>query len=84
MHVEQWHTEGTSVNGGHFILAIWGPTVNATRKRSYYSGGSLIPLLQLPREDGLSVMWLAFDIQGNGITATIQLPGEVCLQSLCS
>lgn len=69
-----------SENGGHFILAIWGPTVNATRKQSYYTGGSLIPLLQLPRGDGLSVRWLVPDIQGNGTTATVQLPGEVCLQ----
>lgn len=72
------------MNGGRFTLAIWGPTVNATRKRSYYSGGSLIPLLQLPRGDGLSVMWLVPEFQGNGITATMQLPGEVYLQPLCS
>ena len=28
--------------------------------------------------------WLVPDIQGNGSTATVQLPGKVCLQPLCS
>ncbi|XP_032970306.1 protein FAM151A [Rhinolophus ferrumequinum] len=50
--------------------------MNATRKRSYYTGGSLIPLLQLPRGDGLSVMWLVPDIQGNGTAATVQFPDK--------
>lgn len=67
-----------SVNGGHFILTICGPTVNATRKQSYYTGGSLIPLLQLPGGDGLSVEWQVPDIQGNGTAAAVQLPGEAC------
>ncbi|XP_025862799.1 protein FAM151A [Vulpes vulpes] len=47
---------------------------NATRKRIYYTGGSLIPLLQAPGGDGLSVEWLVPDIQGNGRTATVSLP----------
>lgn len=68
-----------SVNGGRFTLAIWGPTANATRKRIYYTGGSLIPLLQPPGGDGLSVEWLVPDIQGNGKTAMVSLPGKVCL-----
>lgn len=41
------------MNGSHLTLAIWGPTVNATRKQMYYTGGSLIPLLQLFEGDGL-------------------------------
>ncbi|XP_057567869.1 protein FAM151A [Hippopotamus amphibius kiboko] len=48
--------------------------MNASRKQSYYTGGSLIPLLQLPGNQGLSVEWLDPDIQGNGSTATVQLP----------
>lgn len=68
------------MNGDHFILALWGPTVNTTRKRSYYTGGSLVPLLQLPRGDGLSVEWLVPEVQGKGRTATVQVPGKVCLQ----
>ncbi|XP_026914910.1 protein FAM151A [Acinonyx jubatus] len=47
---------------------------NATRKRIYYTGGSLIPLLQPPGGDGLSVEWLVPDIQGNGRTAMVSLP----------
>lgn len=66
------------MNDSHFILTIWGPTVNATRTRSYYTGGSLIPLLQLPGGDGLSVEWQIPDIRGNRTAATLQLPGEVC------
>lgn len=73
-----------SVNGGQCILTIWGPTANATRKRIYYTGGSLIPLLQPPGGDGLSVEWLVPDLQGNRRTATVSLPGKACLQPLCS
>ncbi|XP_029803647.1 protein FAM151A isoform X2 [Suricata suricatta] len=47
---------------------------NATRKRIYYTGGSLIPLLQPPGGDGLSVEWLLPDIQGNGKVVTVSLP----------
>ncbi|XP_032695690.1 protein FAM151A [Lontra canadensis] len=47
---------------------------NATRKRIYYTGGSLIPLLQPPGGDGLSVEWLVPDLQGNRRTATVSLP----------
>ncbi|XP_036301989.1 protein FAM151A [Pipistrellus kuhlii] len=50
--------------------------MNATRKGSYYSGGSLIPLLQPPGGDALRVEWRVPDIQGNGTAATVQLPGE--------
>lgn len=64
------------VNGRYFILAIRVLTVNATRKQNYYTGGSLIPLLQLPGADGLSVEWLMPDMQGNRKTATVRLPGE--------
>ncbi|XP_036206175.1 protein FAM151A [Myotis myotis] len=47
--------------------------MNATRKQSYYTGGSLIPLLQLPGGDALSVEWQVPDIRGN---ATVQLSGK--------
>ncbi|XP_027962738.1 protein FAM151A isoform X2 [Eumetopias jubatus] len=47
---------------------------NATRKRIYYTGGSLIPLLQPPGGHGLSVEWLVPDLQGNRRTATVSLP----------
>uniref|UniRef100_A0A452RD07 Protein FAM151A n=1 Tax=Ursus americanus TaxID=9643 RepID=A0A452RD07_URSAM len=46
---------------------------NATRKQIYYTGGSLIPLLQPPEGDGLSVEWLVPAFQGNR-TATVSLP----------
>uniref|UniRef100_A0A8B9W9V3 Protein FAM151A n=1 Tax=Bos mutus grunniens TaxID=30521 RepID=A0A8B9W9V3_BOSMU len=48
--------------------------MNTSRKPSYYTGGSLIPALQHPGDEGLSVEWLVPDIQGNGSTATVQLP----------
>ncbi|XP_033082154.1 protein FAM151A isoform X2 [Trachypithecus francoisi] len=48
--------------------------LNATRKPMYYTGGSLIPLLQLPGDDGLNVEWLVPDVQGSGKTATMILP----------
>ncbi|KAI5938201.1 protein FAM151A isoform X1 [Manis javanica] len=48
-------------------------TGNATRKQIYYTGGSLIPLVQQPGGDGLSVEWLIPDIQDNRGTGT-QLP----------
>ncbi|XP_055978188.1 protein FAM151A [Sorex fumeus] len=48
--------------------------LNTTRKRVYYTGGSLIPLLQAPGGDGLEVQWLLPDIQGN--PRTMQLPDE--------
>ncbi|KAM9106683.1 protein FAM151A [Megaptera novaeangliae] len=48
--------------------------MNTSRKQSYYTGGSLIPLLQLPGDEGLSVEWLVPDIQGNRSTATVRLP----------
>lgn len=67
-----------SLKGSRFIMTIWGPTVNATRKRSYYTGGSLIPLLQLPGGDALSVEWQVPDIRGNATAATVQLSGEGC------
>ncbi|XP_020952250.1 protein FAM151A [Sus scrofa] len=47
---------------------------NTSRKQSYYTGGSLVPLLQLPGEEGVSVEWLVPEIQGNGSTATVHLP----------
>ncbi|XP_023392571.1 protein FAM151A [Pteropus vampyrus] len=50
--------------------------MNATRKQNYYTGGSLIPLLQPPGADGLSVEWLMPDIQGNRKTATVRLPDK--------
>lgn len=71
------------MNGSHFLLTIWGFTGNATRKQIYYTGGSLIPLVQQPGGDGLSVEWLIPDIQDNRGTGT-QLPGKVCLQPPCS
>ncbi|XP_069336110.1 protein FAM151A [Eulemur rufifrons] len=47
---------------------------NTTRKRTYYTGGSLIPLLQPPGGDGLDVEWLVPDVQGSGRTAAMTLP----------
>ncbi|XP_006839871.1 PREDICTED: protein FAM151A [Chrysochloris asiatica] len=49
---------------------------NATRKQIYYTGGSLIPLLQPPGGDGLGVEWLVPGIQGNGSTAKITFPDK--------
>ncbi|XP_075389379.1 protein FAM151A [Tenrec ecaudatus] len=49
---------------------------NTTRKQTYYTGGSLIPLLQPPRGDGLDVEWLVPGIQGSGATATVMLPDK--------
>lgn len=60
-------------------LAILGPTVNSTRKRTYYTGGSLIPLLQQPKGDGLEVEWLVLETNDTGRTA-ITVPGK----SACS
>ncbi|XP_077005668.1 protein FAM151A [Tamandua tetradactyla] len=48
--------------------------MNTTRKQVYYSGGSLIPSLQLPGADGLSVEWLLPEVQGSGKTAAVPLP----------
>ncbi|XP_043733102.1 protein FAM151A-like [Cervus elaphus] len=49
-------------------------SMNTSRKQSYYTGGSLIPALQHPGDEGLSVEWLVPDIQGNGSIATVRLP----------
>lgn len=65
-----------TMESGPFTLAILGPTVNTTRKRTYYTGGSLIPLLQLPRGDGLAVEWLVLEVNGSRRTAAITVPGE--------
>ncbi|XP_021490963.1 protein FAM151A [Meriones unguiculatus] len=48
--------------------------LNTTRKRTYYTGGSLIPLLQQPRGDGLEVEWLVPEVNGRGGTAAITVP----------
>ncbi|KAG8518948.1 Protein FAM151A [Galemys pyrenaicus] len=48
--------------------------MNTTRKQIYYTGGSLVPLLQPPRGDGLHVEWLAPNVRGSGRTATVQRP----------
>ncbi|XP_062961825.1 protein FAM151A [Cynocephalus volans] len=48
--------------------------LNATRKQIFYTGGSLIPLLQLPGGDGLDVEWLVPGVQGNGRTVAVTLP----------
>ncbi|XP_037017406.2 protein FAM151A isoform X1 [Artibeus jamaicensis] len=50
--------------------------MNATRKRNYYTGSSLIPLLQLPGGDSLRVEWQVPDIQSNGTAATVRLPDK--------
>ncbi|XP_003793196.1 protein FAM151A [Otolemur garnettii] len=50
--------------------------LNTTRRRIYYTGGSLIPLLQLPGDDSLAVEWLVPGVQGSGRTATVTLPGR--------
>jgi hypothetical protein len=65
------------MNGSHFILAIWGSTVNDTRKRIYYTGSSLVPVLQSPGGDGLDVEWLVPEVSGRERTATIIFPGEL-------
>lgn len=64
------------MENGPVTLAILGPTVNTTRKRTYYTGGSLIPLLQKPKGDGLEVEWLVLEVNGSGRTAAITVPGE--------
>lgn len=71
-----------SGNSSRVIATPWGPTVNATRKRSYYSGGSLVPLLQPPGGDALRVEWWVPDIRGNATAAAVQLPGEGCSRVL--
>ncbi|XP_004607371.2 protein FAM151A [Sorex araneus] len=48
--------------------------LSTTRKRVYYTGGSLVPLLQAPGGDALEVQWLVPEIQGD--TKTIRLPDE--------
>ncbi|XP_049992051.1 protein FAM151A [Alexandromys fortis] len=48
--------------------------LNSTRKRTYYTGGSLIPLLQQPRGDGLEVEWLDLEVNSSGRTAAITAP----------
>lgn len=68
------------MGSGPVTLGILGPTVNTTRKRTYYTGGSLIPLLQQPRGDGLEVEWLVPEVNGRGGTAAITVPGE-CARS---
>lgn len=73
-------SQSVTMDSGPFTLAILGPTVNSTRKRTYYTGGSLIPLLQQPRGDGLEVEWLDLQVNGSGGTAAIAVPGE----SACS
>lgn len=73
-------SQGVTMGSGPFTLAILGPTVNSTRKRTYYTGGSLTPLLQQPRGDGLEVEWLDLEVNGSGRTAAIIVPGE----SACS
>ncbi|XP_053432921.1 protein FAM151A [Nycticebus coucang] len=50
--------------------------LNTTRKPTYYTGGSLVPFLQLPGGDGLAVKWLNPSVQGSGRTATVTLPGR--------
>ncbi|ELW67991.1 protein FAM151A [Tupaia chinensis] len=47
--------------------------LNATRKRMYYTGGSLVPLLQPPGGDGLGVEWLVPDVQDTRMP-TVTLP----------
>ncbi|KAL1776963.1 FAM151A [Sigmodon hispidus] len=48
--------------------------LNITRKRTYYTGGGLIPLLQQPGGDGLEVEWLVLEVNGSGETAAITIP----------
>lgn len=69
-------SQGVTMGSGPFTLAILGPTVNSTRKRTYYTGGSLIPLLQQPRGDGLEVEWLDLEVDGGRRTAAVTAPGE--------
>lgn len=63
-----------------FTLVILGPTVNTTRKRTFHTGGSLIPILQQPKGDGLEVEWLALEVNDKGRKAAITVPGK----SACS
>ncbi|XP_006879878.1 PREDICTED: protein FAM151A [Elephantulus edwardii] len=46
---------------------------NTTRKHIYYTGGSLIPVLQTSGGDGLKVEWLVPGIRG---TSTLTLPAK--------
>lgn len=68
------------MDSGPFTLAILRPTVNTTRKRTYYTGGGLVPHLQQPKGDGLDVEWLVLGVNGMGRRAAIAVPGE----SACS
>ncbi|EHB00021.1 Protein FAM151A [Heterocephalus glaber] len=60
----------------YFIRVLWGPTVNATRKQMYYTGGSLKPLLQPQGADGLSLEWLVPEVHSNGTAAVLTLPDK--------
>ncbi|XP_020030966.2 protein FAM151A [Castor canadensis] len=48
--------------------------LNDTRKRIYYTGSSLVPVLQSPGGDGLDVEWLVPEVSGRERTATIIFP----------
>lgn len=48
--------------------------LNTTRKRTFYTGGSLIPVLQQPKGDGLEVEWLALEVNDKGRKAAITVP----------
>ncbi|XP_008065997.1 protein FAM151A [Carlito syrichta] len=50
--------------------------LNTTRKQTYYTGGSLIPLLQLPGGDGLGVEWLVPGVQSSRRTAAVTFPDK--------
>ncbi|XP_069843223.1 protein FAM151A [Dipodomys merriami] len=47
--------------------------LNDTRKRTYYTGSSLVPLLQLPGGDGLNVEWMVPEVHSSRGT-TISIP----------
>ncbi|KAM4872975.1 protein FAM151A [Thomomys bottae] len=46
-----------------------------TRKKTYYTGSSLVPLLQLPGGDGLSVEWMVPEAHHKGQT-TVTIPNK--------
>lgn len=68
------------MESGPFTLAILRPAVNTTRKRTYYTGGSLVPHLQQLKGDGLDIEWLVLEVNDTGRRAAITVPGE----STCS
>nr|XP_044995085.1 protein FAM151A [Jaculus jaculus] len=50
--------------------------LDASRKKTYYTGGSLVPLLQRAGGDGLGVEWQVPQVHSNVGTAVIAIPDK--------